>query len=100
MDWDLPDAANRGDILLATERAFLHPRLRAFYQDYFFDNALRYLNAQATLNDPLHPLPPAVQKRIQHALQLSRENEIGKRGSSAQKTYVELSDLLAGELSS
>jgi len=22
MDWDLPDAANRGDILLATERAF------------------------------------------------------------------------------
>jgi predicted TIM-barrel fold metal-dependent hydrolase len=72
-DWYLPDAAERRDILLATERAFLHPRLRAFYQDYFFDNALRYLNAKARLNDPRHPLPPAVQERIQHALRLSRK---------------------------
>jgi hypothetical protein len=71
-DWYLPDAADRQDILLATERAFLHPKLRAFYQDYFFDNALRYLNAKARLNDPRHPLPTAVQERIQHALRLSR----------------------------
>jgi hypothetical protein len=37
------------DILRATERPFLHPRLRAFSQDYFIDNALRYLNAKARL---------------------------------------------------
>jgi predicted TIM-barrel fold metal-dependent hydrolase len=72
-DWYLPDAADRQDILRATEQAFLHPRLRAFYQDYFFNNALRYLNAKVRLNDPRHPLSPAVRERIQYALQLSRD---------------------------
>jgi predicted TIM-barrel fold metal-dependent hydrolase len=72
-DWYLPDAADRQDILGATEQAFLHPRLRAFYQDYFFNNALRYLNAKVRLNDRRHPLPPAVRERIQYALRLSRD---------------------------
>jgi hypothetical protein len=71
-DWYLPDAADRRNILLATERAFLHPRLRDFYQDYFFNNALHYLNAEARLNDPRHPLPSGVRERIQYALRLSQ----------------------------
>lgn len=61
------------DILRATERAFLHPRLRAFNQDYFFNNAPRYLNAKARLNDPRQPLPPAVRERMQQALRLLQE---------------------------
>jgi predicted TIM-barrel fold metal-dependent hydrolase len=48
-DWYLPDASDRDTVLLATQRAFLHKKLRRHYKDYFFGNALRYLKAEGKL---------------------------------------------------
>ena len=42
-DWYLPDKGEPAAVLLATEQAFLHPWLRAHYEDYFSGNARRYL---------------------------------------------------------
>ncbi|MEP6808778.1 MAG: amidohydrolase family protein [Chthoniobacterales bacterium] len=67
-DWYLPDAASRGSVLTAIEQAFLHPRLRAHYQDYFAGNALRFLNARARLQDSRHPVPGAVRERMERLL--------------------------------
>lgn len=72
-DWYLPDAAERHQVLLATQRAFLHGRLRGHYKNYFFGNALRYLNAKTRLDDKRRPVPPAVQNRFEQALALSSE---------------------------
>ena len=35
-DWYLPAAAERGEVLLAAQEAFLHEKLRGHYEDYFF----------------------------------------------------------------
>lgn len=45
-DWFLPDAGYPRDVLVATQTAFLHPRLRASYADYFAGNAKRYLKSR------------------------------------------------------
>ncbi len=42
-DWYLPDSAERRDVLIATEQAFLHQGLVKYYQEYFGRNARRYL---------------------------------------------------------
>lgn len=72
-DWYLPDAAERDQVLLATQRAFLHGKLRGHYKDYFFGNALRYLNAKTRLDDKRRPVPAAVQNRLEQVLALSSE---------------------------
>ena len=42
-DWYLPDQGRPAAVLLGTQKAFLHERLRAHYADYFSANARRYL---------------------------------------------------------
>jgi len=42
-DWYLPDKGEPAAVLLATQKAFLHPHLRDHYADYFSGNARRYL---------------------------------------------------------
>lgn len=46
-DWYLPDKGEPSAVLLATQQAFLHPRLRAHYAEYFSGNAKRYLKFAA-----------------------------------------------------
>ena len=70
-DWYLPDAADRDKVLLGTQRAFLHKKLRCHYKDYFFGNALRYLNAEARLERAGAPTS-SVDKRLEEALVLAR----------------------------
>src|SRR6267143_98809 len=70
-DWYLPDASDRDTVLLATQRAFLHKKLRCHYKDYFFGNALRYLNAEARLERAGAPTS-SVDKRLEEALVLAR----------------------------
>lgn len=72
-DWYLPDASDRDKVLIATERAFLHKKLRGHYKDYFFGNALRYLNARSRLDDTQHPVPTTIGSRLEQALALSAE---------------------------
>jgi predicted TIM-barrel fold metal-dependent hydrolase len=50
-DWPLPDQGKPEAVLLGTQRIFLHPKLRQFYADYFFGNANRFLNFDATSHD-------------------------------------------------
>jgi predicted TIM-barrel fold metal-dependent hydrolase len=61
-DWYLPVGADPHQILKATQGAFLHPRLRAHYEDYFFANALRYLGAHARYREG--SLPRSVRDRL------------------------------------
>jgi len=61
--WCLPDATERQCVLQAIQQLFLYKKLRPYYQDYFFDNALRYLNAQVRIDDPRHQFSPAVRER-------------------------------------
>jgi predicted TIM-barrel fold metal-dependent hydrolase len=42
-DWPLPDQGEPNAVLIATEKALLHPSLRDHYADYFSLNARRYL---------------------------------------------------------
>lgn len=63
-DWYLPEAAERANVLRATQQAFLHEKLRPHFADYFNRNALRFLNARARLRDTSRPVPPAVRKRL------------------------------------
>lgn len=42
-DWYLPDKGEPAAVLHAVQSAFLHPRLRENYADYFSGNARRYL---------------------------------------------------------
>ena len=72
-DWYLPDSAHRLAILAATEQAFLHPKLRDHYENYFAGNALRFLNARARLEDTRHPVPNAVRDRIARLLSRSTD---------------------------
>ncbi len=67
-DWYLPDAGDRDDVLLATEQAFLHGKLRTHYEDYFSGNALRYLNVRARLDDPKFHSSPAVRDQLEQLL--------------------------------
>lgn len=67
-DWYLPDAAERRQILEAVQTAFLHERLRPHYADYFFGNALRFLNARDRLQDARHPLPASLRGRLERLL--------------------------------
>ena len=71
-DWYLPEAAERREILLATQKAFLHESLRPFYSDYFAGNALRYLNIRARLQDRNKPVTPTVRNRLSEILSASR----------------------------
>ncbi|HKP93204.1 MAG TPA: amidohydrolase family protein [Chthoniobacterales bacterium] len=71
-DWYLPDASERETVLVATEQAFLHKKLRRHYKDYFFGNALRYLNAGTRLNRG-DDSASAVEKRLQDALALAAD---------------------------
>jgi predicted TIM-barrel fold metal-dependent hydrolase len=71
-DWYLPDASERTTVLLATQQAFLHEKLRRHYKDYFFGNALRYLNAKTRLNLSRES-STAVENRLQEALALSSD---------------------------
>jgi len=71
-DWYLPDASERETVLVATEQAFLHKKLRRHYKDYFFGNALRYLNAGTRLNRSSDSAT-AVEKRLQDALALATD---------------------------
>jgi predicted TIM-barrel fold metal-dependent hydrolase len=68
-DWYLPDAEDRLDILLGTETAFLHPKLRSHYHDYFLGNALRFLNVKSRLQHSPYPMSNAVRTRLEAALQ-------------------------------
>ncbi|MFN0125098.1 MAG: amidohydrolase family protein [Verrucomicrobiales bacterium] len=43
-DWFLPDSDDPAPVLAAAQRAFLHPSLRPYYEDYFNGNARRFLN--------------------------------------------------------
>jgi predicted TIM-barrel fold metal-dependent hydrolase len=70
-DWYLPDASDRDTVLLATQRAFLHKKLRCHYKDYFFGNALRYLNAETRLGRNGES-SSSVDKRLEEALALAR----------------------------
>ena len=65
-DWYLPDASERETVLVATQQAFLHEKLQRHYKNYFFGNALRYLNAGARLKN--FKTSSAVQKRLDDAL--------------------------------
>jgi predicted TIM-barrel fold metal-dependent hydrolase len=73
-DWYLPDASERKTVLLATQKAWLHDKLRKHYRDYFFGNALRYLNVERKLKDPAHSSSP-IDNRLEEALTLARETE-------------------------
>ena len=71
-DWYLPDASDRDTVLLATERAFLHKKLRRHYKDYFFGNALRYLNAEGRLKG-IGDSTSSIDKKLAEALSLAGE---------------------------
>lgn len=71
-DWYLPDASDRETVLVATEQAFLHKKLRCHYKDYFFGNALRYLNAGNRLRRNGESAG-AVEKRLEEALSLAAD---------------------------
>jgi hypothetical protein len=73
-DWYLPDASERETVLLAAQKAWLHDKLRKHYRDYFFGNALRYLNVERRLTDPPHS-QSAVDERLKEALTLAQETE-------------------------
>ncbi|MEO6785925.1 MAG: hypothetical protein ABI318_07300, partial [Chthoniobacteraceae bacterium] len=47
-DWYLPDKGKPHAVLLATQKAFLHPGLRDHCADYFSGNARRYLKLGAS----------------------------------------------------
>lgn len=70
-DWYLPDASDRDTVLLATQRAFLHKKLRCHYKDYFFGNALRYLDAEVRLGRK-GDSTSSVDKRLEEALVMAR----------------------------
>ncbi|MDQ3621709.1 MAG: amidohydrolase [Verrucomicrobiota bacterium] len=72
-DWYLPDSAERLDVLRATQQAFLHEKLRSQYRDYFFANAVRYLNVSGRLRDAKHPVHPAVRERLKQFSSLTAE---------------------------
>lgn len=63
-DWYLPEATDRRLVLLGTQKAFLHKKLRQHYRDYFSGNALRFLNARERLRDTTRPVSPAVRTRL------------------------------------
>lgn len=65
-DWFLPDAAPRRDVLLSTQHTFLHPRLKPYYAQYFFGNALNFLNARARVNQP--GIPPSLRAKLQELI--------------------------------
>lgn len=73
-DWYLPEAAERRQILRATQQAFLHEKLRPFYRDYFSGNAFRFLNVRARLRDTRNPVAPAVRERLSENLSAIRDN--------------------------
>ena len=50
-DWPLPDKGEPAAVLLATEKAFLHPSLKDHYADYFSGNARRYLKFEPKQNE-------------------------------------------------
>ena len=62
-DWYLPDSRSRRDILLATQQALLHPKLRDHYNDYFFGNAVRYLKAQRIFDPDRAPVRKGLRDR-------------------------------------
>jgi predicted TIM-barrel fold metal-dependent hydrolase len=45
-DWPLPDQGKPGSVLLYTQKAFLHPKLKPYYEEYFVGNARRFLKLQ------------------------------------------------------
>jgi hypothetical protein len=71
-DWYLPDASDRDTVLLATQRAFLHKKLRRHYRDYFFGNALCYLNAKGKLKG-IGDSTSSIDKKLAEALSLAGE---------------------------
>jgi len=73
-DWYLPDASDRDTVLLATQRAFLHKKLRGHYKDYFFGNALRYLKAEGKLKG-IGDSTSSIDKKLTEALSLAGEEE-------------------------
>jgi predicted TIM-barrel fold metal-dependent hydrolase len=76
-DWYLPDAADRDKVLLGTQRVFLHCKLRRHYKDYFFGNALSYLNARERLGAAGHSA--SVDKQLEEALTLVEETPCPER---------------------
>ncbi|HVF71356.1 MAG TPA: amidohydrolase family protein [Chthoniobacterales bacterium] len=75
-DWYLPDASERATVLLAAQKAWLHGSIRKHYRDYFFGNALRYLNVEKRLKEPGHRAAP-IDDRLREALTLAEATEDG-----------------------
>lgn len=68
-DWFMPSGLTLVNYFDAYEYAFLDPCLRDSYRDFFLNNALRFLNAQARQHDPR--LPQTVRSRLRDLVTVS-----------------------------
>jgi predicted TIM-barrel fold metal-dependent hydrolase len=61
-DWYMPISCTRIEYIRGYQRAFLAPELRSHYRDFFFNNAVDYLQLSTRKDDPR--LPVEVRNRI------------------------------------